>query len=354
MAERKGDVGKLAKALELERINFIKAAEEIGEEVRQAEKAAIADLAARGLSQSGMAGQRISSLHHDRAKKMVERMIAFRRRTLEVAPEAATEALFLSLLKSAEETIEGVLKSIPQHIGRRGLPGSAINALLKRDEIQAHSLKAFARREIDIMRREFELRKEAVATQSAEAKDKRKVFVVHGRNTKARNAMFAFLRSINLNPIEWGEALAMTGKATPYVGEVLDTAFSEAQAVVVLVTGDDVARLGTRYVEPNDPPEETEPTPQARPNVLFEAGMAMGRSPERTVIVVLGKTRPFSDIFGRHLLHIGNDPKRRQGLADRLKTAGCDVVTDHRQDWQTEGDFDAANEDPDSAAVCAR
>ena len=54
-----------------------------------------------------------------------------------------------------------------------------------------------------------------VSLAKAEAKDKTKVWVVHGRNLKARDAMFSFLRSIGLEPMEWGEALALTGKGTP-------------------------------------------------------------------------------------------------------------------------------------------
>jgi hypothetical protein len=71
--------------------------------------------------------------------------------------------------------------------------------------------------------------------------DPRRVFVVHGRNMEARNAMFAFLRAINLDPIEWEEAIQMTGEGSPFIGHVLDVAFSNAQAAVILVTGDDVA-----------------------------------------------------------------------------------------------------------------
>jgi hypothetical protein len=76
--------------------------------------------------------------------------------------------------------------------------------------------------------------------------------------------------------------------------------------------------------------------------------MAFGRNPDQTVLVALGRTRPFSDVFGRHVLSISNDTKRRQALADRLKTAGCEAKTDHRTDWQDEGDFDAADEPPDN------
>ena len=65
---------------------------------------------------------------------------------------------------------------------------------------------------------------------------RRRVFVVHGRNEPARDAMFSFLRSIGLQPIEWSQAVAATGEASPYIGVVLDSAFDAAQAVVVLMT----------------------------------------------------------------------------------------------------------------------
>lgn len=82
--------------------------------------------------------------------------------------------------------------------------------------------------------------------------------------------------------------MAATGKGSPYIGEILDEAFSKAQAVVVLMTPDDEGYLRQVFRSPGDPPHETKLTPQARLNVLFEAGMAMGRSPERTILVELG------------------------------------------------------------------
>ena len=149
----------------------------------------------------------------------------------------------------------------------------------------------------------------------------RKVFVVHGRNEVARKAMFQFLGSIGLTPLEWSEAVKATGKASPYVGEVLDTAFSMAQAVVVLMTPDDEGQLRLDFRGEDEDTYETELTPQARLNVLFEAGMAMGRDPKRTVLVELGRLRPFSDIGGRHVIKMNGTTQRRQDLAE--KTRDC-------------------------------
>jgi len=164
------------------------------------------------------------------------------------------------------------------------------------------------------------------------------VFVVHGRNEKLRASMFEFLRSIGLSPLEWSRLLLMTGKASPFIGEVLETAFTNAQAVVVLLSPDDEARLRQEFITESDEDFEKSPTGQARPNVLFEGGMAMGRHPERTVFVQIGSIRPFSDILGRHTVRMSNSMDRRQDLANRLKAAGCSVNLEGT-DWHKSGDF---------------
>ena len=168
--------------------------------------------------------------------------------------------------------------------------------------------------------------------------DTRKVFVVHGRNNAAREALFTFLRAIGLHPLEWSEIVKATGKASPYIGEVLEKGFSIAQAVVVLMTPDDEARLREQYRGSSEPPHETELTPQPRPNVLLEGGMALGLFPDRTVIVELGTLRPISDIGGRHVIRMNDAPERRQDLAQRLETAGCAVNTSGT-DWYKAGSF---------------
>jgi hypothetical protein len=96
----------------------------------------------------------------------------------------------------------------------------------------------------------------------------RDVFVIHGRDERLRAGIFDFLRSLDLNPMEWSYAVGLTGKGAPYVGDVLDVAFSHAQAVVVLFSPDDVARLRQELCGQNEPPHEVNLTHQARPNVV--------------------------------------------------------------------------------------
>jgi len=168
--------------------------------------------------------------------------------------------------------------------------------------------------------------------------DNKKVFVIHGRNENLRKSMFDFLRCIGLQPIEWVEAISLTGKSSPYIGEILSAAFGHAQAIVSLLTPDDEARLSERFWGKHEPDYETKLTPQARPNVLFETGMAFGRDQDRTIIVEVGNLRPFSDIAGRHVVKINNTPEKRQELVTRLKLAGCEINTSGT-DWFSTGDF---------------
>lgn len=134
----------------------------------------------------------------------------------------------------------------------------------------------------------------------------------------------------------------------------MDTVFSKAGAVVVMLTmltGDEVARLGSRFCGVAEPDHEKSLQPQPRPNVIFEAGMAFGRNPDRTILVELGRVRNFSDVAGRHTIRLSNSPNSRAELVSRLRTAGCPVDVDHRLDWLRSGDFDSAIFDhPDDTA----
>jgi Predicted nucleotide-binding protein containing TIR-like domain len=144
------------------------------------------------------------------------------------------------------------------------------------------------------------------------------------------------------------EAISLTRMGSPSNMTTIDRAFSNAYAAVIVFSGDDIARIGKRYLEPYDESYEREPTRQARPNVIFEAGMAFGRFPERTVVVSFGKTRPLTDIAGLNILYLSNSPESRNKLAGRLRNVGCQVNTTTRNDWLKSGDYGAAiHDDPD-------
>jgi predicted nucleotide-binding protein len=166
------------------------------------------------------------------------------------------------------------------------------------------------------------------------------VFVVHGRNDTVRKSLFALLRSLGLKPLEWNNAVELTKKGSPYNGEVLDAAFRKVRAVVVLFTPDDMARLKPEFLKPDDQQYERTLTGQARPNVLFEAGMAFGRHPDSTVLVRVGTLRDMSDVAGRQLVHLTNSPTSRRQLVSKLRAAGC-AVDDTGEDWLVQGDFSA-------------
>jgi predicted nucleotide-binding protein len=169
--------------------------------------------------------------------------------------------------------------------------------------------------------------------------DARKIFVVYGRDENLRRSMFDFLRAIGLIPMEWSQAIAITGKGAPYVGEVISTAFQVAQAILVLLSPDDEVRLTQELCGAAEDSIETSLQLQPRPNVLFEAGMAFGSKPDRTILVEIGAVKRFSDVAGRHALRLNNTSERRLELVNRLQSAGChvDVVG---TDWLSIGDFE--------------
>jgi predicted nucleotide-binding protein len=124
------------------------------------------------------------------------------------------------------------------------------------------------------------------------------------------------------------------------VSEIIDAAFKEAVAVVVLLTPDDQVKLDDQFHKASDPSYEKRVVGQARPNVLFEAGMAFGRDPNSTVLVQVGDVKPFSDVGGRHVTRLTNDVESRSELVTKLRNAGC-FVDDGGTDWYSIGDFTA-------------
>ena len=168
------------------------------------------------------------------------------------------------------------------------------------------------------------------------------VFVVHGRNKKARDSMFTFLRCFGLRPLEWEQARSLTGLSSPSTIDVVKAGIAASQCVLVLFTGDDEARLRPGYgAEPL--------TPQPRPNVLFEAGWGMATAGRKSSILVrLGVVREISDLSGLNEIRLTNLPDSRKALCDRLRDAGC-LLDEKVSDFlsaESGGNFDPEYLDP--------
>jgi predicted nucleotide-binding protein len=160
--------------------------------------------------------------------------------------------------------------------------------------------------------------------------DPRKVFVIHGRNTAARDAVFAYLNALGLKPIEWREAVALTGSGAPTTREIVEAGMRAAQAVVGVLTGDDEVHLRPEFHKSSgEMSHELNSTRQARPNVLFELGMAFAFHPKRVMLVQIGPDlRPASDLIGIDVVTCDDARavrKLREALRDRLKDAKCTV-----------------------------
>lgn len=226
-------------------------------------------------------------------------------------------------------------------IAQLGIQGAEIVKEIQADRHGTYFYETSAARVLECLQaaQEIAQERETAALASPVEQQANKVFVVHGRNLTIRQSMYDFLRSLGLTPEDWSKALEKISGA-PYIGQVLDRAFLDVQVIVVLFTGDDEARLRSELVNERDPDYEKNLTPQPRLNVLFEAGMAFASKPEQTILVQVGKTRPYSDIAGRYVIHMDNSSDKRAKLMQRLRAAGCDFGPDGL-DWLTAGDFES-------------
>lgn len=151
--------------------------------------------------------------------------------------------------------------------------------------------------------------------------NKRRVFVVHGRDTETLTTILEYLKGIGLEPLTFDDARMLLDIGSPTILQVVDKGMAESWAVVVLVTPDDLARL------PEEPEELARK--QARPNVIFEAGIAFGRYRKRTVLVEYEEPSMFSDLHGHYVVRLREAEGGIDGLDDlrkQLKATGCEVA----------------------------
>jgi predicted nucleotide-binding protein len=166
----------------------------------------------------------------------------------------------------------------------------------------------------------------------------RNVFVVHGRDGQAAEALLRFLEALGLRPLGWETLVAATGTASPYLRDVIVQGIAMAQAAIVLMTPDDTVSLHANLREPDDDDHEASSAMQSRPNVILELGMALATYADRTIVLVAGKHRPMADLGGLNYVRLTDGDKCLDKIRRRLQTAGCQV-SDEPANWRARAWF---------------
>ena len=166
----------------------------------------------------------------------------------------------------------------------------------------------------------------------------RRVFVVYGRDGALVRSFFDLLYAVGLQPLEWEKLVALTGTTVPYLGDAVSMAPHLAQANLVLLSPDDIVELHPDLHQPGDQAHERARAGQARPNVLFELGLAYAAAPRRTVIVEIGQLRPIADLAGLNVIHFDGTAEAIKKVIGRLTLAGCPADTSGEH-WLETGRF---------------
>jgi predicted nucleotide-binding protein len=183
--------------------------------------------------------------------------------------------------------------------------------------------------------------------------DSKRVFVIYGRNQNAYNQMVLFLRALKLDPKPFLEVAGELA-GIPSVFDIVRHGMNQAAGVVALFTPDEWAALRPTHNLNGETSVESRRW-QSRPNVIFEAGLAIGLDPEknRTILVKLGQdVSLFSDVGGIHTVDLNNGHASRNYLRDKLRAAGCipDMETGEHLHIDRAGNFEDCVQFPDEQA----
>ena len=98
------------------------------------------------------------------------------------------------------------------------------------------------------------------------------VYVVFEQFTPTVDKINKFLEEKGLKVLKKEDAVSLTGETAPFIGRVIDVAFEHAQAVIVLLTGDEKVQLCKTFQHDDDEDFEKDFSPQSTQEQLFEAG----------------------------------------------------------------------------------
>jgi len=137
------------------------------------------------------------------------------------------------------------------------------------------------------------------------------VFVIHGRDAEAHSELAKFLVALGLREMPFEEVADSLGPS-PFVGDIVIKGIESADAVIALFTPDEQASLYDPSSGESLARTDGGSRWQARPNVMFEAGIAYGKTGKEPILAVLGAdVGLFSDVGGRHFVQLASKDGKR-------------------------------------------
>jgi len=133
------------------------------------------------------------------------------------------------------------------------------------------------------------------------------VFIIYGRDQTPMLRLKEMLRTMDL-PSRTFLDVANSMHANSYVGDIVHQGIEQSSYVIALFTPDELTayyEVSTRRLSDENGASRW----QARPNVIFEAGLAMGKlGANRCILCTVGAdVRLFSDVDGKHFIDLTRD-----------------------------------------------
>jgi Predicted nucleotide-binding protein containing TIR-like domain len=139
-------------------------------------------------------------------------------------------------------------------------------------------------------------------------------FIIHGHDIDARDSLDAFLTALGLTVRPFHSAASVSHT----VLQTVEAGIRDADVVFVLFTPDEQALYHdprTGEYRARDDHDELLAGWQPRPNVVLEAGIALGVARDKTALLRLGRLRRISDLDGIRYIDLDDDTALYQLVA---------------------------------------
>jgi predicted nucleotide-binding protein len=168
-----------------------------------------------------------------------------------------------------------------------------------------------------------------------------RVLLFHGRDEAFVQGLRGFLQAVGLEAPTFEDWVKEVGMGSPQNLEVVFKATREASAILIVCTPDETVELAARLRDGSD---SDAARMQPRPNVIFEAGIALALRSAQFVIFVEAEPdlSGWTDIDGLNKVRFRDDADSRKRLASRLETVGLAIQRDADGGWLRAGDFGGA------------